>query len=102
MPARSLSAQKIRNIITLNVHSRSSYRELSRLFDVASSTAGNPTSPGVGLALGQHRNSCVVAMQPLGCKSVRFDALEDRLEHSAARSDLVPPGSLTNGGRLSR
>jgi hypothetical protein len=40
MPARSLSAQKIRNIITLNAHSRSSYRELSRLSDVASSTVG--------------------------------------------------------------
>src|SRR5215831_18876846 len=40
MPARSLSAQKIRNIITLNAHSRSSYRKLSRLFDVASSTVG--------------------------------------------------------------
>lgn len=40
MPARTLSAHKIRNIITLHALSGPSYRELSRLFDVSSSTVG--------------------------------------------------------------
>src|SRR5262245_17394867 len=39
MPARALSANKIRNIITLHALSHLSHRELSRLFDVSPSTA---------------------------------------------------------------
>jgi hypothetical protein len=52
----------------------------------------DPTSPSVGLALGQDRNGRIVAMQPLGCKNVCFDTLEKRLERRAARSDLVSQG----------
>ena len=40
MPARTVSAQKIRNVITLHALSDPSYRELSRLFDVSPSTVG--------------------------------------------------------------
>ena len=40
MPARTVSAQKIRNVITLHALSDPSYRELSRLFDVSSTTVG--------------------------------------------------------------
>lgn len=44
MPATTLSARKIRDIITLHALSHPSYRELSRLFDVSSSTVGKYVS----------------------------------------------------------
>jgi hypothetical protein len=52
----------------------------------------DPTSPGVGLALGKHRNGRVVAVQPLGRKNMGFDALEDGIERGAPGPDLVGQG----------
>jgi DNA-directed RNA polymerase specialized sigma24 family protein len=40
MPTKPLSANKIRNIIALHWVSRLSYRELSKVFNVSSSTVG--------------------------------------------------------------
>src|SRR6516225_7269749 len=55
----------------------------------------DPTSPDVSLALGQYRNRRVSTVQPLGRKNVRFDALEDRLEHGATGPDLISQGRQT-------
>jgi hypothetical protein len=52
----------------------------------------NPTSPDIGLALGQHRHGRVVAVQPLGGEDMRFEPAEQRGQHSAAGPDLVGQG----------
>ena len=52
----------------------------------------NPTSPGVGLALGQDRHRGVVAMQSFGCEDVGFNTPEDRFQHRAAGPHLVSQG----------
>ena len=52
----------------------------------------DPTSPGVGLALGQHRHGCVVAVQPFGGEDVLFDAPEQRRQHRAAAAHLIGQG----------
>ncbi len=52
----------------------------------------NPTSTGVGLALGQDWHGGVIAVQSVGCKDMRFKALEDRVQHRAAGPHLVGQG----------
>ena len=51
-----------------------------------------PTSPGIGLALGQHRHGRVVAMQPLAGEDMSFDALDDRIQHKAGGTHLIGQG----------
>ena len=52
----------------------------------------NPTSSGVGLALGQNRNGSVVAVQAFGREDVRFQTPQQRFERRAAGPDLVGQG----------
>src|SRR6195256_485186 len=52
----------------------------------------NPTSPGVGLALGQDRNRGVIAVQSFGREDMRFYTPENRFEHRAASSNLIGQG----------
>src|SRR5262245_66645543 len=52
----------------------------------------DPTSPGGGLALGKHRNRRVVPMQPLACKDMRFNPLEERLVHRPTSPSLGSQG----------
>src|SRR5439155_18922524 len=52
----------------------------------------NPTSPGVGLALGQDRHSRVVAVQSLGRENVSLNPPEKRRQHRAATTHLVCQG----------
>ena len=52
----------------------------------------DPTSPDIGLALGQDRHRRVVAVQALGGKHVLLDAPEQRRQHRAAAPDLVGQG----------
>ena len=52
----------------------------------------NPTSPGVGLALGQDRNRGVIAVQSFGREDMRFHTPEDRFEHRAAGPNLIGQG----------
>ena len=51
-----------------------------------------PTSADGGLALGQHRHSRVVGMEPLAGKDMSLDAREDWLHHGANRAHLVGQG----------
>ncbi len=48
-----------------------------------------PTSPGHGLALGQHRHRRVVAMQPLGSQDVGHKAIMEWPQHGAAGAYLI-------------
>ena len=52
----------------------------------------DPTSPGVGLALGQDRHGGVIAVQSLGREDMGFNTPEDRLQHRAAGPHLVGQG----------
>ena len=52
----------------------------------------NPTSPGVGLALGQNRHNGVVAVQAFGGKGVLLDAPDQRRQYRAAAAHLVGQG----------
>jgi transposase len=79
MPARALSAHKVRNIITLHALSRPSYRELSRLFDVSSSTVGKYLS--------------AVERSSISLAKIR------RLADEALRQLLCPPRLLSRSRR---
>ena len=52
----------------------------------------NPTSPGVGLALGQDRHGRVVAVQRSAAKTWASIRLQQRFEHGAAGAHLVGQG----------
>ena len=52
----------------------------------------DPTSPGVGLSLGQDRDGGVIAVQSLGCEDMRLDAREERGEDGTAGADLIGQG----------
>ena len=49
----------------------------------------DPTSTGVGLALGEHRHGRVVAVQALGGQDMGLEAFEDRPQNVDAGADLV-------------
>jgi hypothetical protein len=74
MPARTLSARKIRNIITLHPLCGPSYRELSRLFDVSSSTVGKYLSAfeRSSISLAETRHLSDQALCQLLCPSRPF------------------------------
>ena len=59
-----------------------------------------PTSPGDGLALGQHGHRRVVAVQPLGGQDMRHEALMDRLQHRAAGAHLIGQRRQAQGHAL--
>jgi hypothetical protein len=46
----------------------------------------NPTSPGVGLALGEYRYGGVIAVQSVSREDMRFDTPQDRFQNRAAAS----------------
>ena len=52
----------------------------------------DPTSPGVGLALGQNGHGGIVPMQPLGRHHMGLHQAKDRIEHCADRSHGVRHG----------
>jgi len=52
----------------------------------------DPTSPGVGLTLGQDRHGGVITVQSLGGEDVSLDAPEQRRQHGAAAAHLVGQG----------
>ena len=49
----------------------------------------DPTSPDVGLSLGEHRHGGVVAVQALGGEDMGLQPIEDRAQHADAGADLV-------------
>ena len=52
----------------------------------------NPTSPGIGLPLGQDRHSRVVAVQSLGRENVSLNPPEERRQRCAAATHLIGQG----------
>jgi hypothetical protein len=52
----------------------------------------DPTSPGVGLALGQDWHDGVVAVQSLSREDVALDPLDQRRQRRAAAADLIGQG----------
>ena len=52
----------------------------------------DPTSPGVGLAFGQHWHRRVIAVQAFRRHNMRLKASQHRIEHRAARSHGVSHG----------
>jgi len=71
MPTKPLSATKIRTIIALHWVSRLSYRELSKVFNVSSSTVGKYLSAfdRSGISLAQTRLLTDQALRELLCPS---------------------------------
>ena len=69
MPTKPLSATKIRTIIALHWVSRLSYRELSKVFNVSSSTVGKYLSAfdRSGISLAQTRLLTDQALRELPC-----------------------------------
>ena len=57
----------------------------------------NPTSPGIGLAFGQHRDGRVIAMQAFGCKDMGLNPPEQRFERGTARSYGIRHGRQSTG-----
>ena len=60
----------------------------------------NPTSPGVGLALGQDRHSRVVAVQSLGRENVSLNPPAERCQRCAAAAYLIGQGRQAEGYAL--
>src|SRR5438477_2342435 len=60
----------------------------------------NPTSPGIGLALGQDRHGGVVAVQPLSGEDMCLDPPEEGCQHRTAATHLIGQGRQAEGYAL--
>src|SRR5882724_165503 len=60
----------------------------------------NPTSPGVGLPLGQDRHRRVVAMQSLGRENMSLNPPEERCQRCTTATHLVGQGRQAEGYAL--